>query len=165
MALEFTVYGKAEPKGNMRAINLKGMKFPIVTETNRNVRSWSQLVAEGASQALGQLPDGARGVLQAGVRLTLAFYLPRPQKYHKRGVEPAHLVAPDLDKLARAVLDALTHIAYADDKQVVELVASKHYAAIDDAPHVRIRVDAIAGASPAPELRPRALEPSLPLGF
>ena len=33
--------------------------------------------------------------------------------------------APDLDKLARAVLDALTGIAYVDDKQVVALDARR----------------------------------------
>ena len=33
--------------------------------------------------------------------------------------------APDLDKLVRAVLDALTGIAYLDDKQVVAIAARR----------------------------------------
>ena len=36
-------------------------------------------------------------------------------------------VRPDLDKLCRAVLDALTGIAYKDDQQVVSLFATKSY--------------------------------------
>lgn len=33
--------------------------------------------------------------------------------------------APDLDKLVRAVLDALTHLAFVDDKQVVAIDARR----------------------------------------
>jgi Holliday junction resolvase RusA-like endonuclease len=36
-------------------------------------------------------------------------------------------VAPDLDKLIRAVLDGLTAIAYRDDGQVTSITASKTY--------------------------------------
>src|SRR6185436_212686 len=81
MTLTFTVFGVAQPKGNMRAINIPGMKFPIVTDSNRSVKSWSQLVAEGANRAIGALPAAERGVLEGPVRLTMAFYLPRPKKY------------------------------------------------------------------------------------
>src|SRR4249920_136587 len=63
MTLAFTVYGVAKPKGNMRAFHPKGMKFPIVTESNRNVKSWQQLVAAGASHALHQVPLEQQAVL------------------------------------------------------------------------------------------------------
>jgi Holliday junction resolvase RusA-like endonuclease len=36
-------------------------------------------------------------------------------------------VAPDLDKLVRAVLDALTAVAYRDDGQVTRITATKEY--------------------------------------
>jgi len=145
VTLSFTVFGAAQPKGSMRALMLKGMKHPIITESNRNVKSWSQLVAEGASHALQQLPAGQRDLLQFGVRLTIAFYMPRPKKYSKRGVFVPHCVAPDIDKLTRAVLDALKSVAYRDDKQVTEVIAGKYYAAVDDAAHVDIRVEAAPG--------------------
>jgi crossover junction endodeoxyribonuclease RusA len=146
--LAFQVFGVAQPKGNMRAIQVKGMKFPIVTETNRNVRSWSQLVAEGANRALSALPASDRQVIDGPVRLTVAFYLPRPKKYSRRGVPVAHLTAPDWDKLARAVGDALTHIVYRDDAQVVEAVIGKFYADVDGVPHADIRVEPTAGIRP-----------------
>jgi Holliday junction resolvase RusA-like endonuclease len=145
MTLSFTVYGVAQPKGNMRAIHLKGMKFPIVTDSNRSAKSWSQLVAEGASRALGDLPEAERLVLVGAVRLSVAFYLPRPKKYQRRGVPAAHLKAPDIDKLLRGVLDALTSVAWQDDSQVVELVAAKFYAETDEPPHVNIRIASTAG--------------------
>lgn len=149
MTLAFRVYGVAQPKGNMRAIHIPGMKFPIVTDSNRSVKSWSQLIAEGANHALAALPPGDRGVLEGPVRLTMAFYMPRPKKFQtKRGVAAAHITAPDWDKLARGVSDALSHVVYRDDRQVVEAIVGKFYAAVDDLPHVDIRVEPTAGVRP-----------------
>jgi Holliday junction resolvase RusA-like endonuclease len=143
----FTVYGVAQPKGNMRAFLKRGMKFPIVTETNRNVRSWSQLVAEAASHALAA-DDGRQ--LTGAVAMSVQFALPRPKKYQKRGVEPAHCTAPDIDKLLRGVLDALSQVVYSDDAQVVYVSATKEYAPVDGAPFARIVVTraAVAGGLP-----------------
>jgi len=149
MTLAFTVYGVAQPKGNMRAIHMPGMKFPIVTDSNRSVKSWSQLVAEGASRALGALPADERGLLIGPVRLSMAFYLPRPKKFCRRGVAVAHLTAPDLDKLARGVSDALSQVVYQDDRQVVEAVLGKFYADVGETPRVEIQVARTAGLQPA----------------
>jgi crossover junction endodeoxyribonuclease RusA len=148
MVLEFQVFGVAKPKGNMRAIQVKGMRYPIVTESNRNVKSWQQLVAEGASHALHRLPLDERSLLYASaVRLTVAFYLPRPKSLPKRRAV-AHLTAPDWDKLARCVGDALSQVVYHDDAQVVEAVIGKFYAGVDEAPRVDVRVESTAGVSP-----------------
>lgn len=49
-------------------------------------------------------------------------YVPKMQHYYDR---PA--VAPDIDKLVRAIMDALTDVCYHDDSQVVEVRASKVY--------------------------------------
>ena len=148
MTIAFRVYGVAQPKGNMRAFMRPGMHFPIVTDSNRSAKSWSQLVAEGASRAIAALPAGDRGVLDGPVRLTLAFYLPRPAKYQRRRAPVAHLTAPDWDKLARAVSDALTHVVYRDDRQVVEAIVGRFYAPLDDAPHVDVRVEPTMGVVP-----------------
>jgi crossover junction endodeoxyribonuclease RusA len=142
--LTFTVYGVAKPKGNMRAFTPRGMHFPVITESNRNVKSWQQLVAAGASQAMQDVPP-----LVGPVRLTVAFYLPRPKSLPKRR-PVAHLKAPDLDKLTRCIGDALSHVVYHDDAQVVEAVVGKFYTEIDAAPRVEVRVDSTAGVRPIP---------------
>jgi Holliday junction resolvase RusA-like endonuclease len=148
MTLAFTVYGVAKPKGNMKPFLGRGMKFPIVTESNRNVKSWQQLVAEGASRALHAVPLAQQAVLFASpVRLTVGFYLPRPKSLPKRR-PVAHLTAPDLDKLTRCIGDALSQVVYADDAQVVEAVVGKFYAGIGEAPHVDVRVESTAGVQP-----------------
>ena len=164
MTLIFTVYGTAQQKGSTKAFayplknratgqpligkNGKPVYGAATTSDNPAIKGWQQLVAEGANRALAQQPDGTRGVLEEGVRLTVAFYLPRPKKYQRRGVNPAHLTKPDLDKLVRGIKDALTKVLWTDDSQVVELVATKQYAAVDDAPHVDLRVEPTAGCRP-----------------
>jgi len=70
-----------------------------------------------------------------GVSLTITFILARP-KSHFRSNGKLKDTAPrlclgrigDLDKLVRAVFDALTGIAYDDDSQVFDLHAERRYA-------------------------------------
>jgi Holliday junction resolvase RusA-like endonuclease len=160
--LTFRVYGVALPKGNMRAFLKRGMKFPVVTESNRNVRSWQQLIAEGASHALLNADPDARALLAFGVRVSVGFFLPLPKKYHRKGrVFVAHCTSPDLDKLARAVLDALSSVAYHDDAQVTELVAGKYYTGPTSAAYVEVRVEPAPhppfGSNPLFERRPLPL--------
>lgn len=59
------------------------------------------------------------------VRVELVFYFVRP-KTSKRE-HPS--VKPDIDKLARTVLDAATGYLFKDDSQVIILNARKEYAA------------------------------------
>jgi len=157
LTLAFTVYGVAMTKGNHRAVTPKGMKFPVITESNRNVASWQQLVAEGASRAIAERPEAERVLLTAGVRLTIAYYLPRPKKFSKRGVFVHHVTKPDLDRLERAILDALTAVAYEDDKQVTEIISGKYYAAVGAPARVDIAVE------PAPPCPVGAMVSDLPL--
>jgi Holliday junction resolvase RusA-like endonuclease len=148
--LTFRVYGVPLPKGNMKPFMVtapKGMKFPILTESNRNVKSWQQLVSEAASHALQEKPETDRALLPYGVRVTVAFFLPRPKKYGKRGVFVPHCKAPDLDKLSRAILDAMKHVAYADDSQVTELITGKYYAEVDGASYADVMVEQAPSAT------------------
>ncbi len=56
-----------------------------------------------------------------------------------------HTKKPDLDKLARALKDALKGVLYHDDAQVVVLLARKVYAAETAAPCAEVTVaDAVA---------------------
>ncbi len=152
--LTFTVYGVAQPKGSHRAFMAPGMKVPIVTDSNRNAKSWAQLVAHGASEALRQLgATSAIFQLLAGpVHVSVAFYLPRPKKFSKRGVYVEHLTAPDIDKLLRGVLDALSQVVWQDDSQVVSTAATKRYAAVDEPPRVTITVEKTSTAAGACEV-------------
>lgn len=92
--LEFRVYGVAQQMGSKRAFTPKGWTRPIITDSNRNLKSWQVLVAERAQRALEELPIAERTLLEDGVRLTVAFYFPRPKSLPRRVT--AHVKAPDL---------------------------------------------------------------------
>lgn len=51
-----------------------------------------------------------------------------------------HIVKPDADNLAKAILDALNEVIYADDSQVTVCHVEKVYA---DAPGVTVRVSTV----------------------
>lgn len=135
--VEFTVVGVAQQMGSKRAFVLNGA--PVITDTNRNLKAWQQLVRQGASEAMRE-----RRQLAGAVRLTVAMFLPRPRSLPKKVA--AHVKAPDLDKLVRGTADALSKIVFHDDSQVVDLVAMKRYAPDGLAPRVKIRVETTAGA-------------------
>ena len=68
------------------------------------------------------------------VQMRTVFYMPRPMRHWtlERTLRPAyveveHSSRPDLDKLIRGVLDALTDVIYEDDSQVSVIYASKIY--------------------------------------
>lgn len=61
--------------------------------------------------------------IEGPVTIELYFRLRKPRTVKRE----YPTVPPDLDKLIRSVLDALTGIAYDDDSQVVEIQAHKSY--------------------------------------
>lgn len=92
---------------------------PIITSDNPKLHEWRQLVA-------ASIPPGVEP-LDGPVSLTVLFELPRPKSLRQKDV--AHTKRPDLDKLVRAIGDALTGVVYRDDSQVVDIRASKAYGA------------------------------------
>lgn len=144
-SLAFTVYGVASGMGSKRAFQPKGFQHPVITDSNRNLKSWQQLVADGASRAILDTPSWS--LFDGPVRLSIAFYLPRPKSLPKRVT--AHTKKPDTSKLVRALEDALTGVVYRDDAQVVEVVAGKYYALPTESPHVDVRVELTNGVEHA----------------
>lgn len=65
--------------------------------------------------------------------MDLTFTFERPKSHVKRngdlrsGYSEYHVQRPDVDKLCRAILDALTGVVYHDDSQVISLSAVKQW--------------------------------------
>ena len=116
----FQVHGLPTPQGSTRAFVVKGK--PIITSTAKGLSAWRRLVADVAQDFAPEQP------WEGPVGIDLHFGLPKPKSAPKtRRVWPDK--RPDLDKLTRAVLDALTYVVFADDSQVVEIRATKDYGA------------------------------------
>ena len=129
--IDFFTPGKPAPQGSKRHVG-RG----IMVESSRDVGAWRERVAIAAHNTM----RGVGGVVVTGpVAVTLGFILPRPKNTPK--VTPAAVKRPDLDKLVRAVLDAVTGVVIADDSQVVALHATKIIAAVEDSPGVHTRIE------------------------
>ena len=115
--VSFHVRGLPVPQGSMRAFLIKGR--PVITSSSKSLGSWRQAVSLQA-QAV------ATGIMSGPIAVELTFLLPKPKSAPKKKRIYA-TKRPDLDKLVRGVLDAITHVLIADDSQVVELHAHKDY--------------------------------------
>ena len=95
-------------------------------EARANFKSWREGIAQQARafvdnhNAACQTPWTP---LEGPVLARIEFRLPRPASAAKRVTLPAK--RPDLDKLTRAVFDALKGIAIVDDSQIVDMRVSK----------------------------------------
>lgn len=144
--VRFTAFGIPQPQGSARLVPVSApcrvchRRDQRITSDNPRMKPWRKLIRL-ALDAEEMTP------ITGPVRVSLCFMLPRPKGHHgAKGIVPSApaypAVRPDVDKLARAALDALTGPAFADDSQVVELIVLKHYA--DTTPGVEIRLEAVA---------------------
>lgn len=105
------VAGKPITQGSMKAFGKN-----IVHVKSKELNAWRDAIGWSAKRYFPKPLEGA-------VHLELIFILPKPKSVTRS--EPH--VKPDLDKLCRAVFDSLAGISYADDSQVVGLIARKKY--------------------------------------
>jgi Holliday junction resolvase RusA-like endonuclease len=124
------VHGEPAPQGSKRAQrSSSGASF--MREDNPRTEPWRQAVAAAAAQAFngGQLLTGP-------LRLELRLNFARPRSHYRTGRYAGELKdsapvycerRPDLDKLVRAIGDALTGVVVVDDAAFVELDAVKLY--------------------------------------
>jgi Holliday junction resolvase RusA-like endonuclease len=129
-SLSFQVFGDPVPQGSKRAFVVKN-RAVVVDDNKATLRSWRWAVVDAARAEINGDPPEL-----GPIRVTLMFFLRRPQR-PKAGVP---IVKPDIDKLARAVLDGMTDAGvFRDDSQVTTLTARKRYTT--EAPCVRVFVD------------------------
>jgi Holliday junction resolvase RusA-like endonuclease len=127
--LAFTVYCTPAPQGSKRGWVIPGKNGAkpraIVADANNKTKPYRQLVTQTVIESMQQSSsERPWAVAKVPVWLSLNFYVLKPQSAKKR-ICPA--VKPDIDKLARSTMDALTGLLFADDAQVVELNCSKNY--------------------------------------
>lgn len=118
---EFFVPGTPAPQGS-KAISRSGRMY----ETNKATRPWRKAVATAAAE------HDPYGDTPLAVGLRFVFTPPKRPKF------PDMAVKPDLDKLIRAVGDALTASGLIhDDARITALHATKEYG---DTPGVHITI-------------------------
>jgi Holliday junction resolvase RusA-like endonuclease len=145
MTLEFFVAGLPITQGSKRAFTNKYTGRAVLVEDAEKLKPWRWSVGVTAAQAMAKRP-----FIQGPVRIRLQFLFPRPKSHYGTGRNHNVLKAsapswptgkPDLDKLQRAVFDALTHVVWADDSQVTEVFAMKRY---NPEPGVLVGIEEVA---------------------
>lgn len=123
--------------------------------------AWRGAVATEARAAMSDRP-----LIEGPVAVSVLFVLPRPKGHWlpangRRPVQILRLDAPqwvattpDVDKLVRACLDALTSVVWRDDAQVAQLTARKRYEGVDPRdewalvqPGAQIRITSLAATA------------------
>lgn len=133
-ATQFTVFGLPATKGS--SVSFLGKDGRVVTKADcASLAAWSQAVGWAARAARVPMLDR-----ETPVEIRAEFQFVRPNR-SKRLVPT---VRPDLDKVTRALLDALTGVAFVDDAQVVAIHVAKRYS---DAARTDVTVEPIEGAA------------------
>lgn len=115
--MRFFVQGIPAPQGSKRAFR-RGTRTVLV-ESSKKLPLWREQVQDRALEHCEPL--------SGPVRVELEFVMPRTKAMRDKPAPP-HTKRPDIDKLARAVLDGLTGPAFDDDSQVTELTVTKRRA-------------------------------------
>ncbi len=114
----FIIPGKCATKGSANSFIDPRTGKKVWKASNAKLSSWTKDCKKAAMAAKVPLIYKPHGVHMA---VTVDFIKPKTAKQ----VVPS--VKPDADKLLRAIFDALTGLAYADDSQVVSVALMKRY--------------------------------------
>jgi Holliday junction resolvase RusA-like endonuclease len=125
LRIEFTVPG--EPRGKGRPRFSRVGKFTR-TYTDAKTKEYETKVALAATEAMEE-----HDPLETPVVAWMEINVQIPASYSKKRRlaclmgEEMPCKKPDLDNVAKGVLDAMNGIVYKDDVQVVRLAVQKHY--------------------------------------
>lgn len=142
LTFEFFVAGIPQPKGSTRSFYSKKQGRTFTRNAKEETTPWEATIRAGASAA-------GCTVLHGPVRVYAVFTMPRIKGHFRRdgtlkpGAPTDHASKPDLDKLARTLLDGLTALAFVDDSQVASLSVVKQYASEGDQPGVHAIIESI----------------------
>lgn len=137
--IEFFVAGEPVPQGSTKAFYIKKLERVVTTHTNANTENWRNRIATEAQHANELRPQSFfSDDRRQGYEVTMDFVFSKPKSTPKKF--RLNTKRPDLDKLIRAALDAITNVLIPDDSQVIRIIAGKCYGDCDRTPGLHISV-------------------------
>jgi len=130
----FTIYGEPVPKDRPR-FSTRG-KFPVAY-TPEKTKNYESDVGMMAKAAMGS-SEPLEGALEAFIYVTFAV----PASYSKKRTEAClngtekPIKKPDIDNVAKSVLDGCNGVIFVSDSQIVNLHITKTYGV----PHVEVLI-------------------------
>lgn len=139
-ALSRFVPGRPAPQGSKRPLGRRGgFGKHVMIESSKAVKPWRADIREAFADCEPHLFVTTAGPV--ALIVMIVFVMPRPVATPKRKPTPPHVKRPDLDKLVRAVFDALKSAGvYADDSQVITVHAHKRVAELGETTGAMIHV-------------------------
>jgi Holliday junction resolvase RusA-like endonuclease len=128
MQIMFTVYGEPVAKGRPRFAKRGNY---VQTYTPVKTKSYEDEVRLLATKA-----KGSGSTLEGSVSVFIYISFSVPQSYTKRkreaclSGETKHTKKPDLDNVAKAIIDGMNGIIFKDDSQIINLHVTKVYAEV-----------------------------------
>ena len=150
MKIEFTALGTPQTQGSKKAfswIDKKSGKAraSMVESAGNKLKSWRSAVSDAARDAMAGHP-----MIGGPARVAYGFFFLRPKSHYRTG-KNSHLLKsgadswpvtkPDLDKLIRAVNDAMSGVVYRDDKLIVSMEPCKLWCAPGEPERVEVVVE------------------------
>jgi len=125
-SFSFTVFGfEPRPQGSKKYVGSRrtaaGNNIPMIVEASPGLPVWRKAVSDAVVQ--GMQDSGDLSKFEGALKVEAVFYLTRKPTVKR----PYPTVPPDVDKLARSLLDSCKPV-WGDDSQVVRLEVSKKYA-------------------------------------
>lgn len=107
-----------QPRPKARRI---GPGIQIYTPNSGPIKLYKAAIVEAFKQVAGEAFEPLKGP----ITLSIGFVFERP---YARLKENDHIIKPDLDNLAKGIMDALNGTAWHDDSQITTLCLTKDWA-------------------------------------
>ena len=130
--VEWFTPGEPAPKGSAKAFGWKskdGRSGISITNASKKAKPWASSITYSAKEAMKTLSP-----MTGAMKVEIMFYMKRPKSHLRSNGElkpnaPVYsTTTPDVDKLLRCAIDALTNVCFADDSQIAICLGVKEYA-------------------------------------
>ena len=125
--INFKIEGKAQPQGRPRAVRMgAGVRMYDPPKS----KAYKQVVA---AKVRSYMKINGIQMITEPLAVHLNFYFTPPKSYSKKRIraieakEELFTKKPDLDNLAKSILDSCNNLLFKDDSQIIRLTISKHY--------------------------------------
>ena len=138
MKLEFKIPGEPCAQGRPRFSVIRGHAVAFDPAKSKNYKSFVKMLAMAA------MDEQEWRYNEFPLRLRIQVFQSIPKSKSKKFREAAlngleyPTVKPDVDNVAKTIMDALSGVVYKDDKQIIQLDITKNYA--DQEPHVIVGI-------------------------
>lgn len=136
--IEFKVEGKAVPQPRPRVVRMRNGQTRAYNSEKSVV--YKRIVK---AAALSEMNKQRLTMTDRPLAMRLTFVFTPPKSYTKKKIEAVksgelrYTKKPDLDNLAKAILDACNNTVYKDDSQIITLSINKEYGHTD---HVAVKI-------------------------